>query len=417
MQPSAAIDKRSTEQHSPSGLGLQSDERQPGARSDVVPSSEQAQITAAALGAELCAAAEHNPEWLAWLARERERSAEETKLREQAPSMGPRSRSQRTIAEFAARAQAASAIPPIVPADTARETAAIAAVPPLASQPAAVSAAPPHRLTRAQWHKRELDALRLQARIERRRKAKLEHKRELHADAVEWGPERERKSIEARAKARKLIEGPVSGVRAWYMQLASHPSTAHFAIGIKKLCDLHEWTLADLAAQRSLTLLYFLLEMANMCCWNARYAARPRRRGGRLTGFAASLNGRKYSPCVRAVAQPFLCTVLAWRGHTTEDSRSVDRSTVSDHALRLEAVGLIDVVQVPQHAAEPHEIGDSGHVINRYWLADKGCPKPALLGLWTADGACIDADVLTAPWLGARVLPQPTVADSPPPPS
>ena len=322
--------------------------------------------------------------------------------------MGPPSRSGRTIADFAARAQAASAIPLEKPADGAVSTAQPG--PPLAPQPAPSAAAsdPRPRLPRKQWLQRELAAEKLKERIDRRCKAKAEMRRELHPDAVEWGVERERRLIEARALARKAIEGRVSDARAYYAELCSDPSTAHFAIAVKKICDQHGWTLADLAAQRTLALICFLLTLAVPGCWNVRYARPAQRRGGRLVKLGAAFTNRKYSPVVRAVAQPFLATVIAWRGHCDDDDRSVDRSTVREHMQRLEAMRVVQAVQVPQHAAEPHEIGKSGHVINRYWLADKGSPKPALLGCWTADGVCVDVDVLAAPWVGA------TPVDSPP---
>jgi len=385
-------------------------------------------LSSAALGAELAAAREHDADWLKWLARERERRKnDEDETSERGASMGPPSRSGRTIADFAARAQAASAIPLEGPADGAVPTVAPPGSPlaPQQSAPSAAASEPSpgaYILSRKEWLRRELDQERTRERDLKRARAKVEKYNTIDDEGVqqEWGVERERRLIEARAKVRKGIEGRVADAKAMYVALANDPQTAHFAIGIKKICDAKRWTLADIAAQRTLTLLCFLLELAVPGCWNVRYSKPAPRRGGRLVRFGDAFTRRKYSPVVRAVAQPFLRSVIAWRGHSPDDDRSVDRSTVFEHMALLEHAKLVQPVQVPIEAAEPHEIGklvmrkSGGKLvacrfsINRYWLADRGNPKPALLGCWTADGVCVDIDVLAAPWAGA------TPVDSPP---
>ena len=373
----------------------------PGAHRTQAPSAAEVETTVS----ELAEARDNDPQWLKWLEREREARAR-SEAQQQLFAMGPNARARQTIADLALRAQAADAIPSdSCPTDGVPDLLPV----PLLSPAVAPPAGSP-RLPRREWLKRELAAEQLAARVDRRARAKVRASNNLPEGAAEWGPERERDLVQARAKVRaRVIEGRVSDARAYYAELSKDPELCHFAIAVKKICDECGWTLADVAAQRSLAAIAFLLELARPQCWNARYA-RPPSRG--VSKLGRSFATRKYSPCVRAVSQQFLATVLAWRGHTDEDDRGVDRSTVRAHFDRLERHGVVQVVQVPQHAAEPHEIGTSGHVINRYWLASRGSPKPALLSCWTLDGALVDVDVLLAPWVGAK----PAIANANAPP-
>ncbi len=326
--------------------------------------------------------------------------------------MGSASDARRLIfAQLAARAQAADAIQAQSPAGGTPPTASRAGSPPLAPQ--SVPSAGGVRLPRKAWLQRELAQEQLQERIAHRAKAKVKQNNSLHERASEWTVGREQTLNQARAKARKYIES-VSAARGYYRELCLDPVAAHFAIALKKLCDAHGWTLADLAARRALALIVFFRSCATPFCWNARFARAPSfARSRRPAKLGRSLESRKYSPTVRGVARPYLATVLAWPGHSPEDDRSVDVSTVSDHTARLVEVSVLQRVQVPQHAADSGEIGASGHVINRYHLADKGSRKPALSGCWTVDGELVDAEVLQAPWTGARATRSPNAPDPP----
>jgi hypothetical protein len=260
-------------------------------------------------------------------------------------------------------------------------------------------------LSRKAWLAQELASEQLRARVERPRPARV-----LPLTAAEWGPGRDKIMIERRAKQRPLIES-VSKARERHRELANDPATAHFAIAIKRVCNARGWTLADLAARRALTMLEFLRECARPQCWNARHVRRPRRGLATLgTAVTASAATRKYSPCVQAVAQPFLATVLAWPGHSSTDDRSVNRKTIGRVAQLLVAAGVLQCVQVPAHAAEPHEIGETGHAIYRYWLADRGSPKPALMRPFDADGELVGVEILSEPWRGAVATRPPSTA-------
>jgi hypothetical protein len=275
--------------------------------------------------------------------------------------------------------------------------------------PAAAEPSPPiERRSREHRLKSALAALQLEKRIARRAAAKAATRVALPDDAV-WGPKREKRIIEARAKVRQLMER-VPKARERYADLTKDPTTAHFAIALKKLCDEHEWTLADNVARRLLTLIEFFREFARPQCWNAHRARAPLPRGLGRTGAVLERSKRKFSPCVTAVAQPFLAGVIADAGDGPNDDRSVCRKTVGRLTQLLVDVGVLQCVQVPAAAAESYEVGTSGHAIYRYWLADKGSPKPALMGPWTADGALVDVAILDEPWRGAVVVRPPATA-------
>ena len=224
-----------------------------------------------------------------------------------------------------------------------------------------------------------------------------------------WGPNREKRIVEARAKQRPLMES-VPKARERHRVLALDPTTAHFALAIKRICDEREWTYADQVARRLLTLIEFFREFARPQCWNAHRARAPLPRGLGKTSAVLERAKRKFSPCATAVAQPFLAGVIAGAGDGPNDDRSVCRKTVGRLTALLEDAGVIQCVQVPAHAAESYEVGKSGHAIYRYWLADKGSPKPALMGPWTADGDLVDAVILESPWRGATVVLPPATA-------
>lgn len=271
---------------------------------------------------------------------------------------------------------------------------------------AAAEPPPPHR-SREQRLKSALAALQLEKRIARRAAAKAA-KRSIADDAV-WGPNREKRIVEARAKQRPLMES-VPKARERHRVLALDPTTAHFALAIKRICDEREWTYADQVARRLLTLIEFFREFARPQCWNAHRARAPLPRGLGKTSAVLERAKRKFSPCATAVAQPFLAGVIAGAGDGPNDDRSVCRKTVGRLTALLEDAGVIQCVQVPAHAAESYEVGKSGHAIYRYWLADKGSPKPALMGPWTAAGDLVDAVILESPWRGATVVLPPATA-------
>ena len=286
--------------------------------------------------------------------------------------------------------------------------AAVALPPPASTAPTAAVPPPPPLRTRKQRLKSELAALQLEERIARRAAAKAATRVAMADDAV-WGPRRDKRAIEDRARVRPLIER-VPSARARFVELAKDPSTAHFAIGFKRICDSKGWTLADLAARRVLCAIEFMRAFARPACWNAHRARAPMPRGLGRTSAVLERSKRRFTPCVRAIAQPFLCSVLAGPGDGPHDDRRVHRKTVGRITRLLEQTGVLQAVQVPAHAAESYEIGDSGHAIYRYWLADKGSPKPALMGPWTADGELADVAILDEPWRGARVVQPPSTA-------
>jgi hypothetical protein len=309
------------------------------------------------------------------------------------------------------RKTALAAIAAATEAAHAKESADVVAVAcnsPPSTRTTSAAAEPPPPHSREQRLKSALAALQLEKRIARRAAAKAATRSAIADDAV-WGPKREKRIVEARAKQRPLMER-VPKARERFVELTKDPTTAHFAIAIKKLCDEHEWTLADECARRLLTLVEFFREFARPQCWNAHRARAPLPRGLARTGSVLERAKRKFSPCATAVAQPFLAGVIAGAGDGPNDDRSVCRKTVGRLTALLEDAGVIQCVQVPAHAAESYEVGKSGHAIYRYWLADKGSPKPALMGPWTADGDLVDAVILEEPWRGATVVLPPATA-------
>jgi hypothetical protein len=295
---------------------------------------------------------------------------------------------------------------------TAAAAAAVLVSPPATARNASAAAAavlPPrsreeHLTARITRDKRERAALQLEARIAKRAAAKAARRAALDESAV-WGPGREKRVIEARAKVRPLMEQR-RNADARFRELAKDPRTAHYARAVKTICDENEWTFADVVARRLLTIVEFFRELARPHCWNAHRARAPLAKGLGAFGDVLARGKRKYSLCVTAIAQPLLATVIAGPGDTPTDDRRVCRKTVGRLTALLEDSGVLRADQVPAHAAESHEVGPSGWAIYRYWLADKGSPKPALMALWPwdADGELRDAQTLEAPWRGARVV-------------
>lgn len=342
-----------------------------------------------------------------WVAREREARARAggAREREGCPD-DPRvyvSPHRATLQAIARRAEEAHA------QDAAAGVEVAAPFPPMTrTAPAASAEPPPPPRSRKDRIKRELAAIHLEERIARRAAAKASTRVVLD-DAAVWGPRREKRIVEARAKVRPIMEH-VPKARDRYRLLALDPATAHFAIALKRICDEHGWTLADQCARRLLTLIEFMREFARPQCWNAHRARAPLARGLGSFGAVLAHAKRKYSLCATAVAQPFLAGVIASAGDGPTDDRSVHRKTVGRLTALLEDAGVIQAVQVPAHAAESYEVGKSGHAIYRYWLADKGSPKPALMRPWTVDGELVDAAILEAPWRGAVVALPPATA-------
>lgn len=373
-----------------------------------------------------------SPETIAWTARE----ASRTQAREAAAAIAPPS-SPSSIRDRIARMGAAAIARLDADAHTAPATsdsgssaldrAAVASN----IAPPPPPGASPYVYSRLEWHKRELARMQLEQRIEQHQRKKLAARvrDEDNAEAAReagweagpragvWSEGRTRKLLQARSAVRaRTMEARAARVRELWCELALDPSTSHYAIGIKRICDQRGWTLADPAAQRVLALLDFLRELSIPHCWNAKYVRPIGRRGSNRmampTRGSETFEGvtlRKHTPAVRGVGQGFLCTVLAAAGHTREDDRRCCSKTVQRALALLEGVGLVQAVQVPAHAAEAFEIGDSGHTINRYYLADRGSPKPALMACWLlledADGGAVlspaHSDVLELPWIGA----------------
>jgi hypothetical protein len=345
-----------------------------------------------------------DPDALAWMERERERAARAAAAaaspysnpnNAKLAAMLARTTEARQAEDAPAAADAAVLVSP--PATARNAPAAAAAVLPRSREE--------HLTARVTRDKRELAGLQLEARIAKRAAAKAARRAAFADESAVWGPAREKRVIEARAKQRPLMEQR-RNAEARFRELAKDPRTAHHAIAIKKLCDENEWTFADVVARRLLTIVEFFLELARPHCWNAHRARAPLARGLGAFGDVLARGKRKYSLCVTAIAQPFLATVLAGPGDTPTDDRRVCRKTVGRLTALLEDAGVLRAEQVPAHAAESHEVGPSGWTIYRYWLADKGSPKPALMALWPwdADGELRDAQTLEAPWRGARVV-------------
>lgn len=264
------------------------------------------------------------------------------------------------------------------------------------------------RLSRARWLKSELASERLAAKCERRAKQRIADRGERACSA-----RREAFLVERKTMARVVLEGRVSSARRAWERLREDPHTAVYAIAFKRMCDARGWTLADDAARRRLCALLFLMLVAVPMCWNGRFARRAMPKGqrsGRLQplGNVMGYRERKFGTCVRGVSQGYLRRVIAWAGDSPDDSRRVHRATVRECMDDLEAFGALQCYRVPKHAADPMEIGDSGYVMNRYWLHGRD-PKPALRSVYDAAGELLWTDVLDAPWAGA------TPAETPPP--
>jgi hypothetical protein len=343
-----------------------------------------------------------DPDALAWV--ERDRAARAAAAAAAAsPYSNPRNAelaavlARTTEARQADAPAAADAAVSLSPPATRNAPAAAAAVLPPRSREQHLTA----RITR---DKRERAGLQLEARIAKRALAKAARRAALDESAV-WGPAREKRVIEARAKVRPLMEHRRAADARW-RELVKDPRTAHYACLVKTICDANEWTFADVVARRLLTIVEFFRELARPHCWNAHRARAPLAKGLGAFGDVLARGKRKYSLCVTAIAQPFLATVLAGPGDTPTDDRRVVRKTVGRLTALLEDAGVLRAEQVPAHAAESHEVGPSGWTIYRYWLAEKGSPKPALMALWPwdADGELRDAQTLEAPWRGARVV-------------
>jgi len=264
----------------------------------------------------------------------------------------------------------------------AMESAGVAvALPPPVTRTTPAAADPPQkrRLPRSQWLKREHDREKLRARCVERPKPP----RALPLTAAEYSPGREKFLIESKAKVRTLMHPSAARRRA--DALRNHADTAYLWTAIKGELDAADWTLADEAACRVLTLFEFCREVARPVCWNSRHVRRRTRRGLATVGAVAGRGtAPNYSPAMRGVSQTFLATVIADLGDSPTDDRRVDRKTVSRAFAMLACAGVLQCVQVPAHAAEPFEIGESGHAMNRVWLADRASPKPALMRIHTA---------------------------------
>lgn len=287
--------------------------------------------------------------------------------------------------------------------------------------PAAASAGSRRRkLTREQWLKRELEAEQLQRRANEHSKKRVA---KLASGTHVFGPRREEDLLRARQAVRaRTMEARSAKVREYLRDLQCNAATAHLVIGFKRICDARKWSPVDIAARRMLALLLFLREVAIPHAWNTRYVRPQVRRGSRRLAEPSKLAGhfgttRKYTPCARAIDQRAQLTqVLAGDGHSAEDDRRCSVKTVQRALRALEGVSLIQSVQVPPSAAEDWELGKRNpvtgeqHAFNRYYVADPGSPKPALMGVWTVDDTC-GLDVLERPWAG--MTPRP--ATDPPP--
>jgi hypothetical protein len=279
---------------------------------------------------------------------------------------------------------------------------------------AAASAGSRRKLTREQWLKRELEAERLQRRSGERNKARIA---KLANDVHVFGDRREESLLRARQEVRaRTMEARPAKLREHIRALQCDAATAYLVIGFKRICDERKWSPVDVSARRLLALLLFLRALAIPHAWNTRHVRPQVRRGSKRLAMPTKLGGhfgsvRKYTPCARAIDQRAVLTqVLAQDGHTLEDDRSCSVKTVQRALRALEDVSLVQSVQVPPSAAESWEIGESGYAFNRYYVATPGSPKPALMGVWTADDTC-GVDVLERPWAGQTPRP----ATDPPP--
>jgi hypothetical protein len=283
---------------------------------------------------------------------------------------------------------------------------AVALPPPVTrTTPAAADPPPKRRLPRAQWMKREAQRESLLERSSRPRRAT----QELPPTAAVFGALLVKHRVQVLAKHRPIMEQPAAAKRA-YDRLRSNIHTKFKAAEFKRFCDEHGWTLADECARRRLNAIVVADELATFGCWNARHVRRRTRRGLATLQRASNGTAPKCSPVVRGVSQSYWAKSFAGPGHTPADDRSVHRKTVDRVWDDVAEMGLAQVIQVPAYAAEPWEIGDSGHAMNRYWLADQASPKPALMQVFTPKRAAAVEVILSEPWRGAV----PTNATAPP---
>lgn len=228
----------------------------------------------------------------------------------------------------------------------------------------------------------------------------------LKAGLHVFGDQKADSVLRARAQTRaRTIEARPAKVRELLRELQADPNTAYLVIGLKRILNARGWSPVELCSRRVLALLLFLRAIAIPHAWNARHVRPMVRRGSKRLSSPEKLGGyfgtvRKYTPCARAVDQRTVLTaLLAADGHCDDDDRSAHVKTVQRAVRMLEDVSLVQAVQVPPSAAEPWEIGESGWAFNRYYVATPGSPKPALMGVWTADDAC-GAEMLAQPWTG-----------------
>lgn len=365
--------------------------------SESLTTAQRAEREAAVFSADFEASAE-------WRARERATDPSPDKPAARTPRL--------TFEQMAARAMALH--DESAGTDAAPPSAAAPPVAAAASSPAASVPGSSGRLSREEWLKRELDAERLRKRTER---ASAERIAKLKDGVHVFGPRKQESLLRARQTVRaRTMEARPAQLRRHLVELQADPVTAYLVIGLKRICDARGWSPVDIAARRVFALLLFLRELAIPHAWNTRYVRPRARRGSRRLAAPEKLGGShfgtvsKFTPCARAIDQRRVLTeVLALEGHSAEDDRSSSVKTVQRALRTLESVSLIQSVQVPPSAAEPWELGESGYAFNRYYVATPGSPKPALMGVWTADDS-FGADVLARPWAGMR----PRACDPPP---
>jgi len=274
------------------------------------------------------------------------------------------------------------------------------------------------RLPREQWHARELARLREKRRYNGGPDADRHPKRQAALERLKptqefWGAERTKAICRRRSTVRaRVMDASSRELRQTFAQLSASARDKHFAIGLKRMARARGWALEDMCTKRRYAALEFLRESAVPHRWIPKTARAYRRRLRGLSSLEHTLDGMPmpgepgWTPCVRAIAQPFLAGVIAAPGREDVHRRTVQR-VVDD----LVEFGLVQAVQVPCDEADAFEIGDSGWPTYRYYLAYADSPKPALMQCWGDDGEPVGLDVLAEPWLGA---PQPTAASSPP---
>jgi hypothetical protein len=124
-----------------------------------------------------------------------------------------------------------------------------------------------------------------------------------------------------------------------------------------------------------------------------------------------ALGGRsaRWGMCVRGIPRAALAAALAF---PWSRERPPSVGTIGNRSERwtgylaaLEDSGFLYRAQLPAASVEPWEIGESGHVINRYWLA---CASPGANanfrnGAWVFGAQTIDGEWLDAHELGWRL--------------